>query len=360
MKGSSDHLFEEVKLKPTNTNNNSSMFSKLHSRSPLLTHHPQTHSFQQQLSQQLTQQECHNNNNTSEDDRSPSSGGATVAGTGDQVGGIVVTSGGSGVGSFSKKIKTSESGGGGYSGGGGGGYSGGGGGDGASIEVSRRPRGRPPGSKNKPKPPIIITRDTECAMRPHILEISSGLDIIDSIVRFSRQRNVGLCVLTASGSVLNVSLRQPTPGSTVTFHGRFDILSISATYLPPSSLYPSSSSSSSNGGGVGCTTTISLAGPQGQIFGGSVVGALIASSNVFIVATSFSSPTYHRLPVQDEEIPNTSDTQVGTPMSGSAGGVESHSGGTDPGAMTIYNCSHLPNDVIWTPTARPPPPSQHF
>ncbi|PRQ30552.1 hypothetical protein RchiOBHm_Chr5g0025921 [Rosa chinensis] len=38
-----------------------------------------------------------------------------------------------------------------------------------TSEVVRRPRGRPPGSKNKPKPPVIITRDTEPAMSPYIL-----------------------------------------------------------------------------------------------------------------------------------------------------------------------------------------------
>ncbi|KAJ6930373.1 hypothetical protein NC652_014023 [Populus alba x Populus x berolinensis] len=46
-----------------------------------------------------------------------------------------------------------------------------GGTDGATIEVVRRPRGRPPGSKNKPKPPVIITREPEPAMSPYILEV---------------------------------------------------------------------------------------------------------------------------------------------------------------------------------------------
>ena len=51
-----------------------------------------------------------------------------------------------------------------------------GGNDGATIEIGRRPRGRPPGSKNKPKaqPQIIINHSSDPAMSPHILEIQKA------------------------------------------------------------------------------------------------------------------------------------------------------------------------------------------
>ena len=84
------------------------------------------------------------------------------------------------------------------------------GGDGATIEVVRRPRGRPPGSKNKPKPPVIITRDPEPAMSPYILEVSGGNDVVEAIAQFSHRKNMGICVLTGSGTVANVTLRQPS------------------------------------------------------------------------------------------------------------------------------------------------------
>ncbi|XP_077224465.1 AT-hook motif nuclear-localized protein 28-like [Tasmannia lanceolata] len=203
--------------------------------------------------------------------------------------------------------------------------------DGATIEISRRPRGRPPGSKNKPKPPIIITRDPDSSsIRPHVLEIPIGIDIIDSISRFAHRRNIGLCLLSGTGTVANVTLQQPssaTPASTVTFHGRFEILSISATFLPPATL-----SSFSVG------FKISLAGAQGQVVGGSVVGPLVAAGTVVVLAAVFSSATYHRLPVDDE--------------------ISGHvSAGTDtvtqPMVESIYNC-HLNSDVIWAPTPRQP------
>ncbi|CAN6542877.1 unnamed protein product [Malus baccata var. baccata] len=222
--------------------------------------------------------------------------------------------------------------------------------DGATIEVIRRPRGRPPGSKNKPKPPVIITRDSEPPMSPYILEVPSGNDVVEAVSRFCSRKSIGLCVLTGSGTVANVTLRQPstTPGATVIFHGRFDILSISATFLPHSS--PSCPVSIPSG------FTISLAGPQGQIVGGLVGGALIAAGTVYLVAASFNNPSYHRLPVEDEVVRNSGSGEVHSPQL--SGGAESGGHAPQPSqscGMSIYS-SQLPTDIIWAPTARQPPP----
>ncbi|XP_027333565.1 AT-hook motif nuclear-localized protein 28-like [Abrus precatorius] len=214
-------------------------------------------------------------------------------------------------------------------------------GDGATIEVVRRPRGRPPGSKNKPKPPLIITREPEPAMSPFIFEVPAGSDVVEALARFSHRKNTGLCVLTGSGTVANVTLRQPsaTPGATVTFHGRFDILSLSATFLLHAS--------PANPHGF----SISLAGPQGQIVGGLVVGRLLAAGTVLVIAASFNNPSYHRLS-SEEDARNNSVSAGGDAQSPavSSGGAES---GHVPAESCIYS-SHLPSDVIWAPTARPP------
>ncbi|BAT78429.1 hypothetical protein LR48_Vigan04g200200 [Vigna angularis] len=219
------------------------------------------------------------------------------------------------------------------------------GGDGATIEVVRRPRGRPPGSKNKPKPPVIITRDPEPAMSPYILEVSGGNDVVEAIAQFSRRKNMGICVLTGSGTVASVTLRQPstTPGATVTFQGRFDILSVSATFLPQQS---GVSPAVPNG------FAISLSGPQGQIVGGMVAGGLMAAGTVFVIAASFNNPAYHRLPPEDEGA--SAGDGHSPPISG--GGESGHGHGqAESCGMSMYSC-HLPSDVIWAPTARAPPP----
>ncbi|CAN4103120.1 unnamed protein product [Withania somnifera] len=162
----------------------------------------------------------------------------------------------------------------------------------------RRPRGRPAGSKNKPKPPIIITRDSANALRAHAMEVNSGCDVNESLVNFARRKQRGICVLSATGCVTNVTLRQPaTSGSIVTLHGRFEILSILGSVLPPPAP-------------PGVTgLTIYLAGAQGQVIGGGVVGALIASGPVVIMAATFMNATFDRLPLDDDDLVATAATQ---------------------------------------------------
>lgn len=161
---------------------------------------------------------------------------------------------------------------------------------GGEGEITRRPRGRPAGSKNKPKPPIIITRDSANALRSHVMEIAGGCDIGESVATFARRRQRGVCILSGSGTVTNVTLRQPaSPGAVVSLHGRFEILSLSGSFLPP----PAPPAATG--------LTIYLAGGQGQVVGGSVVGALIASGPVVIMAASFGNAAYERLPLDEEE-----------------------------------------------------------
>ncbi|KAK9162849.1 hypothetical protein Syun_003751 [Stephania yunnanensis] len=136
-----------------------------------------------------------------------------------------------------------------------------------------------------PRPRSVLNN---VAVRP---QIPRGTDVVNAVFGFAKHKNVGLCVLTASGTITNVSLRQPsfTPeggGAVINFHGRFDLLLISATFIPPLS--------STN------SFTISLAGPQGQIIGGSVVGALAAVGTIFLVTASFDANSYYRLPIEEE------------------------------------------------------------
>ncbi|CAN1186124.1 AT-hook motif nuclear-localized protein 22 [Linum perenne] len=180
-----------------------------------------------------------------------------------------------------------------------------------SGEITRRPRGRPAGSKNKPKPPIIITRDSANALRTHLMEVADGCDIVDSVATFARRRQRGVCIMSGTGTVTNVTLRQPaSPGAVVTLHGRFEILSLAGSFLPP----PAPPAATG--------LTIYLAGGQGQVVGGSVVGTLTASGPVVIMAASFSNAAYERLPLEDEE-----PTQQMAAAAGQGGGIGSPGGG---------------------------------
>jgi predicted DNA-binding protein with PD1-like motif len=179
--------------------------------------------------------------------------------------------------------------------------SGGGGSSGGLDLITRRPRGRPAGSKNKAKPPIIITQDSANALRTHVMEVADGCDVFETVSNFARRRQRGVCVLSGGGMVMNVTLRQPgSPTAVVTLHGRFEILSLAGSFLPP----PAPPAATG--------LTIYLAGGQGQIVGGSVVGALIASGPVVIMAASFGNATYERLPLDKDEPPLAQDP-MGTP-----------------------------------------------
>lgn len=225
--------------------------------------------------------------------------------------------------------------------------------DGASIEVVRRPRGRPPGSRNKPKPkpPVVITQEPDSSMSPYVLEVPSGLDIVAAVTRFCNHRDTGLCVLSGCGTVSNVSFRQPT--TTITFHGCFELLSISSTVLPSSSPPSAVLTPFAN------RFAISLAGPQGQTVGGAVTGPLIAAGTVYIVAASFNNPLYHRLPMDEEDDHvrssgggSVSAAREQSPGSGGGDGGRHHAApSTAADSVSMYSCQP-PSDVIWAPTPR--------
>lgn len=221
---------------------------------------------------------------------------------------------------------------------------------GGEGEISRRPRGRPAGSKNKPKPPIIITRDSANALRSHVMEVANGCDLTESISTFARRRQRGVCILSGSGTVSNVTLRQPAaPGSVVTLHGRFEILSLSGSFLPP----PAPPATSG--------LTIYLAGGQGQVVGGSVVGPLLASGPVVVMAASFGNAAYERLPLEDEEppVPVPGSGALGSPGLVSQQQQQQQQLLQDPnttlyhGLPNLLNSCQLPSDAYWG-GVRPP------
>ncbi|KAK9047837.1 hypothetical protein SSX86_033201 [Deinandra increscens subsp. villosa] len=193
----------------------------------------------------------------------------------------------------------------------------------------RRSRGRPPGSKNKPKPPVIVTRETPNSLRSHVLEISAGADIVDSLNIYARRRGRGVSVLSGTGVVGDVTLRQPADPSknAVTLHGRFEILTISGTVLPPPA--------PPNAGGL----SVFLGGGEGQVVGGIPVGPLIASSPVVLIAASFANAVFERLPVEESEEDGGGSAQ-GKPTASQGSGVTSGGGG----GVSAFNAAAAGNN----------------
>ncbi|XP_008786310.1 AT-hook motif nuclear-localized protein 23-like [Phoenix dactylifera] len=226
-------------------------------------------------------------------------------------------------------------------------------GAGAGDVVARRPRGRPPGSKNKPKPPVIITRESANALRAHILEVGGGYDVFDCVATYARRRQRGICVLSGSGTVTNVSLRQPSAaGAVVTLHGRFEILSLSGSFLPP----PAPPGATS--------LTIFLAGGQGQVVGGNVVGALFAAGPVIVIAASFTNVAYERLPLEEEDPPLQMQPPAPQGSGGDGGGGSAGGGFADPSSglpffnlpLNMANCQFPVDGHGWAGGAAGRPP----
>lgn len=215
-----------------------------------------------------------------------------------------------------------------------------------SSASGRRPRGRPPGSKNRPKAPIVITKESANALRSHVLEIRSGSDVLETIATFAHRNHLGLSVLSGSGIVTNVTLRQPgAPGGVLTLNGRFEILSLSGAFMPP----PSPPRATG--------LTVYLAGSQGQVVGGPVVGALVASGPVMVIAATFSNASYERLPLEDDAGGGGDGMQsqaVSGANTATIGGAS-----VDPTATYNVPSNLLPNgqmghDVFWAPPRLPP------
>lgn len=149
----------------------------------------------------------------------------------------------------------------------------------ASDASSAKKRGRPLGSTNKKQQPQAAAPGPGWAgLKPHVFTVQAGEDIASRAMSFSGN-GWAVCILTANGAVSNVTLRQgDSSGGTVTYEGRFEILSLAGSYL----LSECAGMSSRTGG-----LSASLAGPDGRVLGGAVAGPLTAASPVQVVIGSF-------------------------------------------------------------------------
>ncbi|XP_066387927.1 AT-hook motif nuclear-localized protein 10-like [Miscanthus floridulus] len=138
-------------------------------------------------------------------------------------------------------------------------------------------RGRPPGSGKKKQ--FEALGSWGIAFTPHILTVKAGEDVASKIMTFSQQGPRTVCILSANGAISNVTLRQPaTSGGLVTYEGRFEIISLSGSFL----LAEDGDTRSRTGG-----LSVALAGSDGRVLGGCVAGMLMAATPVQVVVASF-------------------------------------------------------------------------
>lgn len=101
-----------------------------------------------------------------------------------------------------------------------------------------------------------------------------------------------------------------------------------------------------------------LAGGQGQVVGGTVVGALVASGPVMVIAATFTNAAYERLPLEDEAAAAGEGLQ--SPAAALGG---DHPPASSSAAPILYNVppnlvpnnGQMAHDVFWAPPPRLPP-----
>ncbi|KAH7557493.1 hypothetical protein ACOSP7_027265 [Xanthoceras sorbifolium] len=149
----------------------------------------------------------------------------------------------------------------------------------------KRGRGRPVDSIKKShkleyeSPGEKIAYFVGANFTPHVLTVNAGEDVTMKVMSFSHQGSRAICILSANGTISNVTLRQPTSsGGTLTYEGRFEILSLSGSFMPTDN-----GGTKSRSGGM----SVSLAGPDGRVVGGGLAGLLIAAGPVQVVVGSF-------------------------------------------------------------------------
>ncbi|XP_044501465.1 AT-hook motif nuclear-localized protein 1-like [Mangifera indica] len=114
---------------------------------------------------------------------------------------------------------------------------------------------------------------------PHVITVNAGEDVTMKVISFSQQGPRAICILSANGVISNVTLRQPdSSGGTLTYEGRFEILSLSGSFIPTEC-----QGTRSRSGGM----SVSLVSPDGRVVGGGVAGLLVAASPVQVVVGSF-------------------------------------------------------------------------
>uniref|UniRef100_A0A5B6YNS5 AT-hook motif nuclear-localized protein n=1 Tax=Davidia involucrata TaxID=16924 RepID=A0A5B6YNS5_DAVIN len=163
------------------------------------------------------------------------------------------------------------------------------------IDFSAEKRGkmRPVGSASKQQHSKMEVENlgdwVSCSVganfTPHIITVNSGEDVTMKVISFSQQGPRAICILSANGVISSVTLRQPdSSGGTLTYEGRFEILSLTGSFMPTES-----GGMRNRSGGM----SVSLASPDGRVVGGGVAGLLVAAGPVQIVVGSFLAGNQH-------------------------------------------------------------------
>ncbi|XWS42540.1 hypothetical protein CRYUN_Cryun16bG0023100 [Craigia yunnanensis] len=131
-------------------------------------------------------------------------------------------------------------------------------------------------SGSSKKSQLVALGNAGQGFTPHVINIVAGEDVGQKIMMFMQQSKREICILSASGTISNASLRQPaTSGGNIAYEGRFEIISLSGSYVR-----------TEIGGRTG-GLSVCLSSADGQIIGGGVGGPLKAAGPVQVIVGAF-------------------------------------------------------------------------
>lgn len=150
----------------------------------------------------------------------------------------------------------------------------------ASANSVKRPRGRPKGSG---KLQLLAASgrfggETEANFTPHVIHVHSEEDLFDKITSFARRGPHSICILSATGLVSSVVICHLDSLQKLRYEGCFEIITLNGSFVEGTMGDPQSG-----------MLTISLAKPDGNVFGGTVAGPIIAACPIQLVVASFTA-----------------------------------------------------------------------
>ncbi|GMI97392.1 hypothetical protein HRI_003408500 [Hibiscus trionum] len=217
----------------------------------------------------------------------------------------------------------------------------------------KKRRGRPQGSKNKPKPPVLITRDGGYSpVKTVILQIPPGSDVIERIISFACSNHVGVGILSATGSVSNVLLCSNHLESANIVKGPLELHSLTGSFFADYGS-PSSSNGPPGRSSPPFSFRVTLQGPQFNLIGGKLVGKLTAATQVHVVAAVLASPSFDNdSPSEDDnEDPRRQQTRACNNVNGATGSCPST--GMVMGVYGVANLAPPPSSFPFSHLSMP-------